>query len=47
MQRGLCYYQMGDYRLSYRHNKILLFYRPNDKSIINNLKLLEELIGGI
>ena len=43
MQLGLCYYQMGEYELSYYHNNRALFYCPNDLSIINNIKLLEEL----
>jgi tetratricopeptide (TPR) repeat protein len=43
MQLGLCYYQLGEYELSYRHNEIALSYRPNDVSIINNIKLLGEL----
>lgn len=44
MQLGLCYYQLGDYEKSYRHNGIALSYRPDDQNIINNMKLLEELI---
>lgn len=44
MQLGLCYYQMGEYELSYRHNKIALSYRPDDKNIISNVILLEELL---
>jgi len=43
MQLGLCYYQMGEYELSYYHNKIALSYRPGDLNIMNNMKLLEEL----
>lgn len=44
MQLGLCYYQMGEYELSCQHNKIALSHRPNDLGIMNNLKLIEELI---
>ncbi len=44
MQLGLCYYQMGEYELSYRHNKIALTYRPDDKNVISNVILLEELL---
>ncbi|NTW21335.1 MAG: glycosyltransferase family 2 protein [Nostocales cyanobacterium W4_Combined_metabat2_030] len=44
MQLGLCYYQMGNYELSYHHNKIALSYRPDDPNIINNVQLLEEII---
>lgn len=45
MQLGLCYYQMGEYELSYSHNNIALSYRPDDQNIINNLRLLEEIIN--
>lgn len=45
MQLGLCYYQLGEYELSYHHNKIALSYRPNDQSIISNVKLVEEIIN--
>lgn len=45
IQLGLCYYQMGEYEKSYYHNKTALSYRPNDQDIINNMKLLEELIA--
>ncbi|MBC2721745.1 MAG: glycosyltransferase family 2 protein [Desulfosporosinus sp.] len=44
MQLGFCYYQMGEYKLSYHHNKIALSYRPDDQNILNNVKLLEELL---
>lgn len=44
MQLGFCYYQMGDYELSYHHNKTALSYRPDDPGIINNIQLLEELL---
>lgn len=44
MQLGVCYYQMGNYELSYQHNKMALSYRPNDQNIINNMILLEELM---
>ncbi|HWR45068.1 glycosyltransferase family 2 protein [Sporomusa sp.] len=43
-QLGLCYYQMGEYQLSYHHNKIALSYRPNDLGIINNINLLDEIM---
>ncbi|WP_345788545.1 glycosyltransferase family 2 protein [Desulfosporosinus hippei] len=45
MQLGLCYYQLGEYELSYHHNKIALSYRPTDQSIISNVKLVEEIIN--
>ena len=45
MQLGLCYYQMREYELAYHHNKIALSYRPDDQSMINNVKLVEEIIN--
>lgn len=45
MQLGLCYFNLGDYERSQYHNKMALTYRPNDQEILNNLALLEELIG--
>ena len=45
MQLGLCYYQMGEYGQDYQHNKIALSYKPDDKSIIRNMKLLEDMIN--
>jgi glycosyltransferase involved in cell wall biosynthesis len=45
MQLGLCYYQLGQYDLSYQHNKIALSYRPKDQDILNNLNLLEGLLN--
>ncbi|QGQ99765.1 glycosyltransferase [Paenibacillus psychroresistens] len=44
MQLGICYYQLGEYELSYHHNKIVSEYRPKDQGVINNMYLLEELI---
>ncbi|MCL6459873.1 MAG: glycosyltransferase family 2 protein [Gorillibacterium sp.] len=44
MQLGLCYYQLGEYELSYRHNKIASEYLPSNQGILNNINLLEELI---
>ncbi len=44
LQLGLCYYQLGKYELSYHHNEIALSFRPNDQNILNNMKLLEELM---
>jgi glycosyltransferase involved in cell wall biosynthesis len=44
MQLGLCYYRLGLYDLSYRHNKIALSYKPEDQDILNNLSFLEELL---
>ncbi len=44
MQLGLCYYRLGKYDLSYQHNRIALSYRPDDKDILNNIRLIEELL---
>jgi glycosyltransferase involved in cell wall biosynthesis len=45
LQLGLCYYQLGEYRLSYHHYRVALSYRPNDKNIISNLNILKELMS--
>ena len=44
MQLGLCYYRLGKYDLSYQHNRIALSYRPDDKDILNNIRLIEALL---
>ncbi|MEF3307138.1 glycosyltransferase [Paenibacillus sp. GYB003] len=44
IQLGLCYYQIGEYEESYRHNKIALTYMPDDKDILNNILVLEDLL---
>mgnify|MGYP003815154603 CR=1 FL=1 len=41
-QLGQCYYELGQYELSHRHNTIALRYRPGDPTITSNLKLLER-----
>ncbi|PFK27217.1 tetratricopeptide repeat-containing glycosyltransferase family 2 protein [Bacillus cereus] len=43
-QLGLCYYQMGDYRLSYIYNKKVLTYLPDDKATLSNLNNLEQVL---
>ncbi|MFJ7729434.1 glycosyltransferase [Neobacillus sp. NPDC097160] len=43
MQLGLCYFQIGEYELSYHHNKIAHYYRPDDEGISQNMQLLEDL----
>ena len=45
MQLGFCYYQLGEYELSYHHNKIALSYLPNDPNILNNVNLIQEIIN--
>ncbi|MDF2962303.1 MAG: glycosyl transferase, partial [Paenibacillus sp.] len=47
MQLGRCYYELGEFKLSYQHNEMALTYRPNDEQILSNMKLLEELLKGI
>ena len=44
MQLGLCYFQIGNYELSYHHNKIANSYLPENKGIIQNMKLLEDIL---
>ncbi|WP_010275972.1 tetratricopeptide repeat-containing glycosyltransferase family 2 protein [Paenibacillus senegalensis] len=42
MQLALCYYRLGDYVLSKRHNEVALQFRPNDPGFRQNVKMLEE-----
>ncbi|XEC93659.1 glycosyltransferase [Paenibacillus tarimensis] len=44
MQLALCYYRLGEYTLSYRHNQLALTYRPNDEQIRSNMQLCQELL---
>jgi len=44
IQLALCYFQLGEYELSYRHNKLASTYRPNDDSIQKNITVLEGLL---
>ncbi|SFL58251.1 Glycosyltransferase involved in cell wall bisynthesis [Paenibacillus sp. 1_12] len=44
MQLGHCYYELGEYELSYHHNKSALEFVPNNRGIINNIHLLAKLI---
>ncbi|MBB2479527.1 glycosyltransferase [Bacillus sp. APMAM] len=44
MQLGLCYFQIGEYELSYHHNKIAHSFQPNNEGITHNIKLLEDLL---
>lgn len=44
IQLGLCYFRLGQYEQAYHHNKIALEYLPNDKDILNNILVLEELL---
>ncbi|WP_333474281.1 glycosyltransferase [Paenibacillus gyeongsangnamensis] len=44
-QLALCYYRLGEYEQSYRHNQLALVYRPNDEQILNNMQLCQELMG--
>ncbi|PEF69513.1 tetratricopeptide repeat protein [Bacillus cereus] len=45
-QLGLCYYQLGNYGESYRHNLRVLEYLPNDLDTFNNLNVLEPFYNG-
>lgn len=45
MQLGQCYYRLGDYEKSYHHNQTAHSYLPDDPGIINNIKLLEEIMN--
>ncbi|MEB9686074.1 glycosyl transferase [Bacillus thuringiensis serovar pingluonsis] len=43
-QLAFCYYYMGEYKKSYRHNQKVLFYKPQDENAKKNIKMLEELL---
>ena len=43
-QLGLCYFQVGDYENSLRHNRMALTYLPADQGIAANIGMLEQLI---
>ncbi|PHC33084.1 glycosyl transferase [Bacillus toyonensis] len=43
-QLGLCYYKIGDYRSSYKHNKEVLKYIPDDNETLNNVRVLKEML---
>jgi len=38
----ICYYDLGDYEKSYKHNEILLTYFPNDPNIKNNKEMIKN-----
>ncbi|GIO37256.1 beta 1,4 glucosyltransferase [Paenibacillus antibioticophila] len=42
LHMSVCYYRLGLYKESYLHNEEARKYRPDDKSIVHNKKLLEE-----
>ena len=42
LQLCVCYYNLGDYSKSYFHNEQAGKYRPEDKHVLHNRKLLEE-----
>ena len=44
LQLCVCYYNLGDYNKSYNHNEQARKYRPDDKSVQHNKKLLEGLL---
>jgi glycosyltransferase involved in cell wall biosynthesis len=43
-QLGLCYYRLGDYETSLRHNKAARQYLPDDPDIQTNIRILEKLV---
>ncbi|MBJ8026137.1 glycosyl transferase, partial [Bacillus cereus] len=43
-QLGLCYYKIGDYMSSYKHNKEVLKYMPSDKETVNNVSVIKEIL---
>ncbi len=44
-QLGLCYYRVGDYPRSLRHNELALTYQPHDQDIQTNIGVLTRVIG--
>ncbi|PKM50453.1 MAG: glycosyl transferase [Firmicutes bacterium HGW-Firmicutes-7] len=44
LQLCVCYYNLGDYQKAYEHNNEAEKYRPEDKSVLHNKKLLEGLL---
>lgn len=44
-QLGLCYFQVGDYVNSLRHNRMAQKYLPDDDGVTANIAMLEQLIG--
>lgn len=43
-QLGLCYYRIGDYQRSLRHNELAQQYLPDDADIATNVRLLQRLV---
>ncbi|WP_042347919.1 glycosyltransferase [Bacillus massiliigorillae] len=43
-QLAMCYYFLGEYEQSYKHNQEVLRYKPEDQDVHTNLKVLENLI---
>lgn len=41
LQLCVCYANIGEYELAYKHNEIAREYRPNDPQIIHNKEYLE------
>jgi len=44
LQLCVCYYNLGDYEKSYYHNEQARKFRPEDKHVIHNKKLLEDIL---
>ncbi|MBW3496800.1 glycosyltransferase family 2 protein [Bacillus sp. FDAARGOS_1420] len=43
-QLGMCYYKIGDYGSSYKHNKEVLKCIPDDNETLNNVRVLKEML---
>ncbi|WP_270168471.1 glycosyltransferase family 2 protein [Paenibacillus sp. SYP-B4298] len=44
LQLCICYYRLGDFEASYRHNELARAYRPGDPNILSNKTLLEGVL---
>jgi hypothetical protein len=44
LQLCVCYYQLGEYELAYKHNEIARQFIPNDEKVLHNQRLLEALL---
>lgn len=45
LQLCVCYYNLKEYEKSYYHNEQARKYRPEDKRMQDNKKILEERMG--
>lgn len=44
LQLCICYYRIGDYEASYRHNELAGAHRPNDEHVLHNRSLLASIL---